>query len=190
MRIPAINNYLIAGTVLITLIYLGACTQEKGKNKEPRKAAIQFIEAGELHMIYAEAMAAGYRERALRGPTPEKKVNCIVTKITPEMVLPFIADAFAMECSDDELRQATSFFESETGKTYVRYERMRVKEIIGMSTEEPPEYSPSEEEGIVAFEQSHVGKLVTAPDSSIRGVMREKLDPQFNDFYEQCKNVQ
>lgn len=180
------KNFLIAATAMLILIYLSACRE----GKEPPKVATQFVESAQLHEVYAEAFAAGYRKQALTSSMSDKRVNCMVSKITPQMVLPLLAESFATVCSDDELRQAISFIESETGKTWVRYERMRVKEMIGMSTEEPPEYSPSEEERLVSFAETCAGKLVTFQDSSISALMREKTDAPFIAFDEQCKNAQ
>jgi Uncharacterized protein conserved in bacteria (DUF2059) len=53
-----------------------------------------------------------------------------------------------MEFSDGELRQAISFFESETGQAYVRYQRNLARALSGTPAEEVPEFSPPEVERI------------------------------------------
>ena len=194
MRVSATNKNLFAIAVVLILIWLGACTQDKKSRNaatQPpatRNAATQVVETAQLHVTFAEATAAGYRDSALRQGAPEKEINCVMSKITPEFGLPVLAKAYGDRCSDDELQEAILFFQSETGKTYIRNERMRVKVMLGMSTEEPPQYSPGEEDDIVAFEETKVGKLVTSQDPSIREEVREIMRPQLIAIFDQCKN--
>jgi hypothetical protein len=96
----------------------------------------------EIDAVYAEGYVAGYRDSALRDGRPEKEINCFANKVTPELALPALADAYSKEFSDDELRQAISFFESATGKAFVRYQRNMAKGAIGNPTEEVPKFSP------------------------------------------------
>ena len=196
MKMPDIVKLLFVGTGTLAVICWGGCTQNDGSRKaatqsvKTSEVATQFVKIAEIHVVFAQSYAAGYRDEALNHASSEKEINCVMTEITPELMLPVLATAFAMKCSDDELQQAISFYESDTGKTYMRTERMRVKAMLGMSTEVPPEYSPSDEERIVTFEQTRVGKLVTTQDDGLRAVVREATQPQLVSIFKQCKNAQ
>lgn len=184
---------LLIGAVALVLICLSGCTQAHSSKKvvTEKNLAAQLVETSEIHIVFAQSYAFGYRDSALNNGQPEKEIDCIVTQITPELMMPLLADVFDKKCSDDELRQqAIKFYESETGKTYIRNEKMKMKLVLGMSTEEPPEYSRSDEDRIVAFEQTLVGKLVTSQDKSLREALKEAIRPKLFAIIDQCKKAQ
>ena len=192
MKTPDTIKRFFVGAVGLALICLGGCTQAHSSKKivTQKTVATQLVEKSEIHLVFAQSYALGYRDGALNKGQPEKEIDCIVTKITPELMIPLLADAFDKKCSDDELRQAISFFESETGKTYIRNEKIRMKLVLGISTEEPPAYSRSDEDRIVAFEQTLVGKLITAQDNSLREALKESIRPKLFAMFDQCKKAQ
>ena len=191
MKIPDTIKQAFVVTVAFVLICLSGCAKVNGSKEvvTQKNLATQFVEKSETHIVFAQAHAFGFRDAALRNGQPAREVDCIVSKITPELVLPLLADVFDQKCSDDELRQAISFYESETGKTYVRNERMKVQLMLGASTEEPPEYSPSDEDRIVAFEQTKVGKLMTSEVASLREALKQSMRPQLLAIFQQCKKA-
>ncbi|HEV2706789.1 MAG TPA: DUF2059 domain-containing protein [Pyrinomonadaceae bacterium] len=176
----------LAGTATVVLICAAACASGKGSEE----LAARLLETSEMHILYAEAYAAGYRDSALRDRKPEQEIHCVVSKITPELVRPVLANAYSAEFSDDELRQAISFFESQAGRNFVRHERIVVKELSGTSTEKVPELSATEVESIDAFAATRIGKLLLTPQSPFSASVKEKLRPQLYGFFEQCGNAQ
>jgi hypothetical protein len=111
-----------------------------------------------------------------------------MTGITPDLLLPIVQSAYAAEFSADELGQAISFYESETGKTYVRNERIKARNMLGMSTETAPEYSSSEEERIVAFESTRIGQVIVAQHSTVSDAVRDKARPLLFKIFRDCEN--
>jgi hypothetical protein len=151
--------------------------------------AAQLVETSGLHVIFAEAYAVGYRDSALRDGKPEKEITCVETKITPELVKALFTDVYSTEFSDDELRQAISFFESQAGKTFLRSELNLMRELTGRPTEQVPELSPLEVERINAFGETRTGKLIMTPHSPLAEASKEKLRPHLYAFFDQCKNA-
>lgn len=139
--------------------------------------------------MFAEAYAAGYHDSALKDRKPEQEINCVETKITPELMLPLLTDLYSTEFSDDELRQAISFFESETGKAFIRFERNLMREMTGRPTEQVAEYSPLEVERINAFGETRIGRLIMTPHSSLAESAKEKLRPKLYAIFNQCGNA-
>lgn len=189
MKIPDTIKQIFVGTAALVLICLGGCTRASSSKEvvTQKSLATQLVEKSEIHVVFAQSYVYGFRDAALKQGQPEKEVDCIVSQMTPELMLPLLADVFAKKCSDDELRQAIKFYESETGKTYIRIEKMKAKLILGLLTEEPPAYSQSDEDRIVAFEQTTVGKLVTSQDNSIRESVKETIKPKLLAIFGQCK---
>jgi hypothetical protein len=183
---PKTIKQLFVGAAALTLICAAACTQRKGS----QELAAQLLKMSQLQFLYAEAYSAGYRDGARRDRRPEKEINCAVTKITPELLLPQLADAYSTEFSDDELRQAISFFESEAGKAYVRSERNTIRSLSGTSTEQVPEFTSLEVERINAFAETRVGNLILTPHSALAESAKEKIRPQFAAIFDQCRNAQ
>ncbi|HXQ73274.1 MAG TPA: DUF2059 domain-containing protein [Pyrinomonadaceae bacterium] len=181
-----------AWAVALVLICLGGCARVNSSKEvvTQKNLATQLVEKSEIHVVFAQSYVYGFRDAALNQGQPEKEVDCIVKQITPELMLPLLANVFDKKCSDDELRQAIKFYESETGKTYVRIEKIKAKLILGIATEEPPAYSQSDEDRIVAFEQTLVGKLVTSQDNSIREEVKETIKPKLLAIFGQCKKAQ
>ncbi len=70
---------------------MGGCTPDR----KSETVASRFVQVSEAHFVYASATAAGYRDNALNRGTPEKEINCVLTKITPDLVLPVIAEALS-----------------------------------------------------------------------------------------------
>ena len=186
INMPKTMKQLFVGMATVLLICAAACTPRKGSEE----LAAQLLKSSELQLLYAEAYAAGYRDSALRDRRPVKEVNCVVTNITPERVLPALADAYSTEFSDDELRQAISFFESEAGKAYVRSERNTIRELSGTSTEQAPEFSTFEVERIDAFAGTRVGNLILTPHSPLAELAKEKIRPKLVALFDQCRNAQ
>lgn len=180
------------GAVALVLICLGGCTRANSSKEvvTQKNLATQLVEKSEIHLVFAQSYVYGFRDAALKQGQPEKEVDCIVSQITPELMLELLADVFDKKCSDDELRQAIKFYESGTGQTYIRNERMKAKLVLGISTEEPQAYSASDEDRIVAFEKTLVGKLVTAQDNSIREAVKETIKPKLLAIFGQCKKAQ
>src|SRR5216683_1791097 len=125
----------IVGGVLLCIAF-----SAHGKGSE--KLAARLLEISGIHLIYAEGIAAGYRNSAAADKKPEGEIRCFTAKITPELVLPALTSAYAAEFSDGELDLAIAFFGSEIGKEYVRYQRIKSKEILGVpTTEKLPQFS-------------------------------------------------
>lgn len=173
----------LVATAMFPLLCRGGSAQEKDST------ATQFVKISELHLIYAMGTVKGFSVKASENGTPKKEINCVTAKITPELLLPPLAEAFATHFSDEELRQAISFFETEIGQAYNRNELMRVKAMFGLSTEQPRAYSASEEERIIAFEESKVGKAMVGPNSAVRAEARAKIGSRLMMVFAQCKSA-
>jgi hypothetical protein len=177
---------LFVGAVTFVLLCVAGCAPPRRGSEE---LAAQVLMSSRLHHIFAEAYAAGYRDSALKERKLEKEINCVETKITPEMVMALLTDVYSREFSDDELRQAISFFESEAGKAYLRYDLNLMREKTGRPVEQVPEFSPLEVKRINAFAETRVGKLILTPHSPVAEAAKEKIRPQIYAFFEQCKTA-
>ncbi len=177
---PQANKPIVA----VVLLCVACSAQRKGSEK----LAAQLLEISGIHLIYAEGIVTGYRNSAAADKKPEKEISCFVTKITPELVLPVLASAYAVEFSDSELDSAISFFGSTTGKEYVRYQRIKSKEMFGVSTtEKAPQFSSHDLELIDSFAETRIGKLILSPHSPMSASARAALRPQLIAFRDQCK---
>ena len=173
--------FVVAAAVVITCA--SACAQRKGSEE----LADRMIKTSDFHVLYAGGMAAGFRDDAARDGKSEKEINCVVTEITPELMLPVLVDAYSTEFTDDELRQAISFYESEAGKAYVRAERNTLRELNGAPPEQLPEFSPQEVERINAFIETRLGKLMLTRPSPLAESVKKKLTPKLFPIFERCK---
>jgi hypothetical protein len=182
---PKIIRQLFAGTSVLVLICAAGCAARKGS----KELSERLLKAAELPAVFVEGTIAGYRNGALRDGRPEKEINCVAAKVTPELVLPALTDAYSIEFSDDELRQGISFFESDTGKAYVRYQRNLAREMSGLSTEEVPEFSPPEVARIKDFTGTRLGKLILTPNSPMFASAREKLRQQIFAIFDDCRSA-
>jgi hypothetical protein len=183
---PKPARQLFAGTCAIVL----GCVATSALGKGSEEMAARLLRISEIHVIYAEGIAAGYRSGALKARRPEIEVNCFVTKVNPELVLPALVNAYSSEFSDNELRLAITFFESKTGRNYVRYQRIKSRHIFGTSTEKEPEFPPPEVERINAFAETRIGNLILRPNSPMSALAKEKLGPQFLAFRDLCRSAQ
>lgn len=176
---------------IVVLALLCGCSSRKAATPvvKSSEVAAQLVKVSEIDAVFATSYAAGYRDNASNRAKSEKEISCVMTQITPELMLPVLANALDRKCSQDELQQGIAFYQSDTGKTYVRYEWMKVNVMLGMSTEGPPAYSSSDEDRIVAFEQTCVGKLTTSQDLSLRGAVKEAMTPKLYAIFDQCKNL-
>src|SRR5687768_764540 len=118
---------LLVGAAAIVLMCTTGCAQRKGSEE----LAAKLLKTSDFPVLYAGGMAASFRDNARRDGKSEKEINCVVKEMTPEMMTPVLVDAYSGEFSDDELRQAISFYESEAGKAYLRSERNVLKELSG-----------------------------------------------------------
>jgi hypothetical protein len=182
---PKTFKQLFVRTTAVVLICAAGCTARKGSEE----LAAQLLKTSGLHVLFAEAYAAGYHDSALRERKPGKEIDCVETKITPELVLAQLTDLYSTEFSDDELRQAISFFESEAGKAYIRVEWNLMRGMTGRPTEQVPEYSPLEVERIKAFGETRIGRLIMTPHSSLAESAKEKLRPKLYEIFNQCRNA-
>jgi hypothetical protein len=177
---------VLAVTATGILLCATGCARRKGSEE----LATRLLRASEIHVVFVEAVLAGYRKDALRDKRPEKEIDCVTTRITPELALPALANAYSIEFSDDELRQALSFFESEIGKAYVRYQRNLAREMSGTQAEQLPEFSPTEVERINAFAETRLGRLILTPNSPMFATAKEELRRQILAVLDECGKVQ
>lgn len=182
---PNTIRRLLAVTAAFVLICAAGCTRRKGSEE----LAARLLRAAEIHAVYAEGYLAGYRDNALRDGRPEREFNCVAHKLTPELVLPALANAYSMEFSDDELRQALSFFESETGKAFIRHQRNEASALVGNPTEEVPEFSPTEVERINAFTETRIGMLIMTPNSPMFAMAKVELHRQISHVLAECREA-
>lgn len=182
---PKTIEQLFVGTAAVVLICAAGCTPRKGSEE----LAAQFLKTSGLHVLYAEAYVMGYRASALRDRKPEREINCVESKLNPELVLALYTDLYSAEFSDDELRQGISFFESEAGKALVRSEQNLMREQTGRPTEQVQELSPLEVERINAFGETRIGMLTMTPDSSLARSSKEKLKQKIYPIFNQCENA-
>jgi len=182
---PKTFKQVLAGAAAFVLICAAGCSPRKGSEE----LAAHLLKVSELHALYAEAYAAGYRDAASRDGRPEKEIVCVVTRVTPELVLPALAEAYSTEFSDDELRQAISFFESTPGRSYLQSERNVLRELRGAATEQVPDLSAPEVERIDAFAGTRVGKLIMTPHSPLAESAKGKVRPLFSALTDQCRNA-
>jgi hypothetical protein len=177
---------LLAATAAGVLVCAAGCARRKGSEE----TAARLLRVAEIHAVYAEGYVAGYRDSALRDGRPQKEIDCFANKVTPELVLPALTDAYSKEFSDDELRHAISFFESETGKSFIRYQRNLAKAAIGNPTEEVPEFSPPEADRINAFVETRIGRLIMNPDSApMFATAKAELHRQISGVITECRNA-
>src|SRR5437773_11086927 len=106
---PQANKPIVA----VVLLCVACSAHRKGSEK----LAAQLLEISGIHLIYAEGIVTGYRNSAAADKKPEKEIRCFVTKITPELVLPVLANAYAVEFSDSELIQPSPFSEAQLAKS-------------------------------------------------------------------------
>ena len=177
---------LIAG--ISTAAVACAATSALGKGSE--ELAARLLKKSEIHAIYAEGLAAGYRKGALSNGRTEKDINCFAAKVSPELVLPVLADAYSEEFSAKELAQAITFFESRLGGKYVRYQRIKSRQIYGTTTEKEPAFTPPEVERLNAFAETRIGNLMLTPNSPMSARAKEKLTPQILAFRDACGKAQ
>lgn len=176
------SRRVLAAAAAVALTCAAGCARRKGSEE----LAARLLRTAELHAVFVEAVVAGYRKDALRDGRPEKEIDCVANKLTPELVLPALADAYSIEFSDDELRQALSFFESETGKAYVRYQRNLAREMSGSPAEEVPEFSTPEVERINAFAETRIGRLILTPNSPMFATAKEELRRRVVAVFDEC----
>ena len=176
------SKQVLAVAVVGILLCAAGCARRKGSEE----LATRLLKASEIHVVFVESVLASYRKDALRDKRPEKEINCVTTKVTPELVLPALANAYSTEFSDDELRQALSFFESQTGKAYVRYQRNLAREMSGTPAEQLPEFLPSEVERINAFAETRIGRLILTPNSPMFATSKEELRRQIFTVLDEC----
>jgi hypothetical protein len=170
--------------LVIALSLLALPTHSHGSEK----LVAEMLEMSEIHYTYAEGIVAGYRIGAAADQKPETEVSCFVDKITPELVLPALVSAYSTELTDDEVDLAIAFLRSTTGKKYVRYQRIKSREALGLSAAEKlPQFSPREVEMIQSFAETHIGRLILTPDSTVSASARTTMRPQLMAFREQCK---
>jgi hypothetical protein len=138
--------------------------------------------------MYIEGVAAGYYDISLRDGKPEKEIKCVMAKITPEFALPILAPVYATEFTDDELRQAISFFQTKVGKDFVRSQR-KVIELRGASDQTEPNWSAAEWKEMDAFAATHFGAQIMNQQTAIAAASREKLRPHLYSVFDQCQNA-
>jgi hypothetical protein len=175
--------FVVAAAVVIMCV--SACAQRKGSEE----LATRLLKTSDFHVLYAGGMSASLRDSALRDGKSEKEVNCVVNELTPELMLPVLVDAYSTEFSDDELRQAISFYESEAGKAYTRSERNALRELNGAPPEQLPEFSPQEVERINAFVETRIGKLMLTRPSPLAESVKKKLAPKLFAIFERCEKA-
>jgi hypothetical protein len=176
---------IIKRTILvITLSLLALPTHSDGSEK----LVAEMLEISEIHYSYAEGIVAGYRISAAAEHKAETEIDCFVAKVTPELVLPALVGAYSSEFTDDELDLAITFLRSKPGSKYVRYQRIKAKQALGLPTPERlPQFSARETEMIGAFAETHVGRLILAPDSAVSAAVRTAIRPQLMLLRDQCK---
>lgn len=184
---PKTIKQLFAGAATLLLICAAGCASGKGS----KELTARLLKAAELDVAYAQGLIAGYRNSALKDGKPEKEISCVSTKITPELVRPALLHVYSAEFTDDELRQALSFFETETGKAYVLYQREVAKALnAGAAVDELPEFFPPDANRVEAFAATRIGSAILTTDSPLRAPLRDKIKSQLFAVFDQCKNAQ
>jgi hypothetical protein len=170
---------LIAGVSLLV------CATAWSKGSE--KLAIQLLEASDIPRMYAEGIVASYKKDGAKKKEPEAEIKCFSDKVTAKLVLMPLAAGYSKEFSDEEMKQAVSFFESGSGKKFVRYQRVKVREFFGEPpTEKLPEFSEADLKLVDTFSDTRVGKLMLAPGSPMSATAKEILMPELKALRTRC----
>ena len=179
------TNQLKVLTTAFLVLFASGCARDKPSED----LAGRLMKQSEIHVLFATAYAAAHRDRATRDQKPEKEIRCVTTRITPEFMLPLVQGAYAAQFSEEELRQAISFYETETGRTYVRNEGIKVRNMLGLSTEAVPEYSESDVQRIMTFEGTRIGQIIVAQHSPVSDAVREQARPLLFKIFRECENM-
>jgi Uncharacterized protein conserved in bacteria (DUF2059) len=149
--------------------------------------ATRLLEASSMNSIYQQGFLAGYRKSTAGSNERARESACFVSKVTPQLTLQALAAGYAKEFSDQELRAALSFYESNAGKKYAQYQRVKSSEMLGVnSKEQEPELSARDLEVIGAFLETRIGKLILGTNSPMSATARTILKPQLESFRDQC----
>jgi hypothetical protein len=154
---------------------------------ESEKLAIQLLEISGVNSIYAQGLLAGYKKSAIEAKRPAKEINCFSEMVTPQLTLQPLAAGYAKEFSNQELQTAISFFESEPGKKYGQYQRVKSSQMFAISPQEKePELTTRDLQKINSFLETRIGKLILSAGSPMSASAKAILQPQLASYSEQC----
>jgi hypothetical protein len=182
MLCPSINRQLQALCLLAMLVMQSAFA------KGSERLATMLLEVSGINAIYVQGILAGYKKDAAGTNRPVPEIGCFIARVTPQLTLQPLATGYATEFSDSELQAGIVFFESNAGRRYAQYQRVKSSEMFGaIPKEKAPDLTARDIEVINAFLETRIGKLILSTNSPMSATAKAILKPQLVTYLDQCR---